>query len=155
MIKTYDALISHTETDCSINFVSERWVYSNLKESFSDNSKVTVEVKSRRKPRSLPQNGLFHAYCGIIADETGNSLDRVKSTLKGIYCKKPFKDKNGDEVYNPETGEVLTYIQNTADMDTIEMATLTEQTRMFALEWFGIVCPLPEEQIPFKFANQK
>lgn len=147
--RTFDARIVHTADDCSIMFTNETYVYQEIKLAFGDGDKVSVEIKSRRKPRSLKHNSLFHAYCGIIADETGNSLEAVKSTLKAIYCKKPFVDIHGDEIYNKDTGELLTYVQDTSDMSTIEMATLTEQTRMFALEWFGIDLPLPEEQIPF------
>lgn len=150
MKRTFDGFIDHTgDTDCSIAFANETYVYRELREAFGNHEKVTIEVKSRRKPRSLRQNNLFHAYCGIIADETGNSLERVKSTLKLMYCKKPFLDVNGDEITDKNTGEVLTYIQDTSDMSTIEMATLTEQTRLFAQDWFNIYCPLPEEQIPF------
>lgn len=150
-IRKYDAVIVHTGDDCSIHFARETWVYHDLKEAFADGSKVTVEIKSRRKPRSLPQNNLFHAYCGIIAEETGNSSEVVKSTLKAMFCKKPMLDGDENEIVNRESGEVLYYIQDTRDMSTIEMAGLTENTRLFAAEWFGIILPLPEEQIDLKF----
>lgn len=147
MNKKYDAVIVHTGDDCSIYFARETWVYRDLKDIFEDYSKVTVEIKSRRKPRSLPQNKLFHAYCGIIAEETGNSLEVVKSTLKVMFCKKPMLDGDENEIVNRESGEVLYYIQDTRDMSTVEMAGLTENTRLFAAEWFGIILPLPEENI--------
>lgn len=152
MKRTYDALIKYIgTTGCAIDFINTNYVQGSLKEAFGDQAKVTVEIKSRRKPRSLPQNNLFHAYCGIIASETGNGLDVVKSTLKAMYCQKPFLDGDGNEVVNEKTGEVLGYIQDTRDLSTIEMAELTESTRLFAAEWFGIELPLPDEQIDFKF----
>ena len=151
-IRKYDAIIVHTgPRDVSLNFINEKYCYADLHEAFSDQSKVTIEVKSRRNPRSLPQNNLFHAYCAIIAEETGNSLEVVKSTLKKMFAVRSWLDSEGNEIINKETGEVLTYIQDTSQMSTIEMSELTENTRVFAMEWFGIYLAMPEEQQTFKF----
>lgn len=152
--RNYDAIMRHIETGYYFEYPNAKWVHSDIKETYADGERVTNTIKIRRKPRSLSQNGLFHAYCGIIAEETGNSLERVKSTLKGLYAKRPFKYKDDNDVINEQTGEVLTYIQDTSDMSTVEFGALIDKTRMFAAEWFQINLPLPEEQIPFNF-NKK
>lgn len=151
MTRKYDAIIIHTgERDISIHFPNDRFVYADLRQAFEDQAKVTIEFKSRSKPRTLSQNSLFHAYCGVIAEETGNSLELVKSTLKLMFCKKDVTDKDGNVVVNPDTGEALTYIQKTSDMSKLEMTELIDNTRLFAAEWFKIYLPLPEEQIKLK-----
>ncbi len=149
-VRSFDAKINGMAADF-FTFPNQDYVAKELINAFSFDEKVTVTVKTRRKPRSLAQNSLFHAYCGIIADETGNSLESVKSTLKMIYAQKPMLDKEGEVIYNKDTGEQLNYIQDTSSMNTEEMFILTENTRAFALEWFGMNLPLPDEQETLKF----
>lgn len=149
-VRKYDAFIVHTGADCTIHFANPKWVYGDLKEAFSDNSKVSVEIKGRSKPRNLPQNAYLHLCLNMIADETGNALEVVKSTCKAMYAKKPLLNKDGDEIYD-KNGEVAYYIQDTRDMSTTECFEFTEKVRMFALDFCGLVLPLPGEQIDLKF----
>lgn len=151
MNKKYDAFIVHTADDCILHFNNETYVYRDLKEAFKDGTKVTVEIKSRRKPRSLDQNAYLHLCLGMIADETGNSLDRVKLTLKAMYAKKPMLDKEGDPIYDKASGETVMYIQDTSDMNTLEAFEFTENVRMFAQDFCNLILPLPDEQIDLKF----
>lgn len=150
-VRKYDAVIVHTGDDCTIHFPREKWVYRDLKEAFGDQAKVTVEINSRRKPRSLPQNAYLHMVLQMIADETGNSLEVIKSTLKSMYAKKPLLDKEGEPIYDKETGETVNYIQDTRDMSTIEAMEFTENVRMFAQEFCGMIIPLPGENIDLNF----
>lgn len=146
-IKKFDARIVHTGDDCSIHYPNDTYVYRELKAAFEDGSKVTVEIKSRRKPRSLPQNNYLHMALQMIADETGNSLDAVKTTLKAMYAKKPLLDKEGEPIYNKDTGEQAMYVQDTRDMSTVEAMAFTENIRLFGIEFCNLVIPLPEENI--------
>lgn len=147
--RRYDARIVHTADDCTIHFNNEGYCYKDLKESFGDGSKITVEIKSRRKPRSLPQNAYLHMVLQMIADETGNSLEVIKTTLKAMYAKKPLLDKEGEPIYDKSTGEAVSYIQDTSDMSTIEAMEFTDNVRMFAMDYCGINIQLPEENIKF------
>jgi hypothetical protein len=87
---------------------------------------------------------------GIIASESGNTLETVKSVLKRLFLTRDVLDKDGDPVVNPKTGEVLTYVQDTSALSTVEMMEFTEQIRLWAMD-FDIYLPLPDEQIDFKF----
>ncbi len=120
---------------------------------FNDGQRVYFIIETYYRKRTGAQNSLFHVYCQEIADETGQDLEAVKSTVKMLYARKPVLDKDGQEMFNIETGEMLEYVQDTSAMNTVEMATLTEKTRMFAIEYFGIILELPDEQINLKFKN--
>lgn len=151
MIKKYDATIIHTgANDVSIHFLNEKFVYGDLKSAFGDGDKVTVEVKSRRKPRSLAANAYLHMCLQMIADETGNDLETVKSTVKALYAKKPLLNKDDEPIYDKETGEQAMYIQDTRDMSTTEAFEFTERVRMFAQEFRGLILPEPLQQIDLK-----
>jgi hypothetical protein len=132
-------------------FDNETWVYGDLKTAFNDGYKVTVEIKSRRKPRSLAQNAYLHLMLQMIADETGNDLEAVKSTVKAMYAKKPLLDKEGEPIYDKATGEVVSYIQDTRDMSTLEAMEFTENVRMFAQDFLGMNIPLPGENTELNF----
>jgi hypothetical protein len=151
MKRTFDAIIKHTDESITLIYPNESYVMAELKRVFPDGHKLTVEYKSRRKPRSLSQNAYFHMVLGLIADECGQDLDAVKSTVKTMYAKKPLLDKEGEPIYDKATGEQAMYIQDTSDMDTIEMTELVDKTRMFALDFFGMDIPLPSENIELKF----
>lgn len=151
-IRKYDGIIVHTGTDCTIHYANEKYVWGDLKSVFADGSKVTIEIKSRRRPRSLPQNAYLHMMLQLIAYETGNSLEAVKMALKSMYAKKPLLDREGEEIRDVESGEVAYTIQDTRDMSTVEAMEFTENVRMFARDFLMMELPLPEEQIdlPFK-----
>ncbi len=147
MTRKYDCIIVHTGDDATLHFPNEKFVYKELKEVFKDGDKVTVEIKSRRKPRTLPQNAYLHMMLQMIADETGNSLDAVKMTLKAMYAKKPLLDKEGEPICDVESGEMAYMVQDTRDMSTIEALEFTENVRMFARDFLMVELPLPDQQI--------
>ncbi len=146
-IRSFDARIVHTGDDCSIIFPNDTYVYRELKAAFSDGDKVTIEVKSRRKPRSLAQNNYLHMALQMIADETGNSLQAVKTTLKLMYAKVPLLDREGEPVYNKDTGEQAFYVQDTRDMSTVQAMAFADNVRVFAMDFCNLIIPLPSEQI--------
>lgn len=118
-----------------------------IKEAIDDLNpgRWVIGIKRYIKSRTPAQNRLIHMYFGIIADETGNELQRVKDTLKKQFLTTELKDAYGEIVFNPKTGEPLTYVRDTSDLNTIEEAKFTEEVRIFALD-FGIILPLPEDK---------
>lgn len=122
---------------------------------FKDGQRVYLTLETYYRKRTLEQNNLFHLYCSQIAEDTGQDLEAVKSTVKLLYARKPLLDKDGQEQFNVATGELLEYVQDTSSMNTVEMADLTEKTRMFAMEFFGIYLELPEQQVELRFKNIK
>jgi hypothetical protein len=114
-----------------------------------------ITIDKLRKKRSNSANSLFHVYCQEIADETGQDMETVKATVKQMYARKPMLDANGEHVVDKETGDVAMYVQDTRDMNSLEMYELTENTRLFAMDFFGIVLKLPEEQTELKFKKNE
>lgn len=145
------ALINHDNPDKpKLDFVALRSFLSDLRD-FKHGKRVWVEISDYSPKRSLAQNNLYHMYCDIIAEETGQDLDTIKSITKTMFALYPALDKDGEEQVDKSTGEVLKYVKDTSKMDKMEMFDLTEKTYRWALEFFGIVLPLPEEQIEAKF----
>lgn len=108
-----------------------------------------IVIRRYIKQRTPAQNSLIHMYFNIIADETGNDLKRVKDILKKEFLTTELKDAMDNVVFNPKTGEPLTYVRDTSDLDTWEMSVFTEKVRIFALD-FNIILPLPEQQFQLK-----
>lgn len=134
-----------------LKFINGTRAFLDDLKDFHDEDRVWVEVSTYRRSRSLSQNALFHVYLSEIANETGQDLETVKSTVKLLYARKPLLDLNGNEMFNEQTGERLEFVQDTSKMTTVEMAELTENTRMFALEFFGITLESANEQTQLKF----
>jgi len=153
-VRTFDATIVHTAHDATLHFINEAYVYKELMLAYKDGSRVTVEIKSRRRPRSLAQNSYLHMCLQMIADETGNSLESVKMTLKAMYAKKPLLDKEGHPIADVESGEIAYTIQDTRDMNTIEAMEFTENVRMFARDFCMIELPLPDQNIELNFKTK-
>lgn len=109
-----------------------------------------IVIRRYIKQRTPAQNSLIHMYFNIIADETGNDLKRVKDILKKEFLTTELKDVMDNVVFNPKTGEQLTYVRDTSDLDTWEMSVFTEKVRIFALD-FNIILPLPEEQLKINY----
>jgi len=147
MTRSYDARIVHvSDDDVSICFANDRYVYRNLRESFKDGDRVTVEIKTRRKPRSLKQNSVLHWYINEIADETGIEPDDVKELLRHKYLAVDITDKDGEIIADKETGEVLRRYRSTTELSTVEFNEFTEKIRLWANDFLNLQLPLPDEQ---------
>jgi hypothetical protein len=81
-----------------------------------------VSIKRYRKPRTQPQNRLFHGICQRIAGAYHMTLDEVKSGVK-VEAGWTKLDPLGREVP-----------RSSADCNTVEMARLTEYAIKEALE---------------------
>jgi len=101
-------------------------------------------IREYKRTRSLDQNSLMHKYFDIIADETGNTLQRVKDSLKKEFLTTDLKDDDGNIVCNPKTGVVMSYVRDTHDLEVEEMSKFIDEIRLWALDW-GIYLPTPEE----------
>lgn len=151
MNKKYDAFIVHTADDCTLHFPSEKFVYRDLKDAFPDGTKITVTVATRYNKRTLKQNSLFHAYVGILADEFGYDTDTMKELIRLKWLKEYLYKDDGDELVDITTGEHMFRLKSTTELSTLEMVMLTEEIRIWALQGWSIVLPLPDDQLDFKF----
>lgn len=144
--RTFDARIVHTADDCSIMFTNETYVYQEIKLAFGDGDKVSVEIKSRRKPRSLKQNDFYWGY--FLQFE----IDCFKEFWGDIYDKKQIHDWNkqnflGDVRAIESTGEIVRLPGSSKELSTVEFEAKLDEIR----QWFSLnfewEIPYPQEQI--------
>lgn len=147
------AIVNHDNPDKpKLDFVSVRSFLSDLKD-FKHGKRVWVTVEDYSPKRSLEQNALFHLWCDEISRESGQDLEDVKSTLKTMFAQYPLLDKDGEEQFNPSTGEKLMFVKDTSAMNKAEMAALMEKTQLFALEFWNMTLEGQGEQKPLKFRD--
>jgi hypothetical protein len=149
MTRTFDAVVVHTSKDATLHFSNEAYCFKELMLAFSDGAKVSVTIKSRRKPRSLKQNAVLYWYINAIADETGMHPDDVKGVLRHRFLSEDITDKNGEIMADTASGEVLKRYKSTTELSTVEMMQFTEEIRIWALDFLNMTLPLPNEQVTF------
>ena len=110
---------------------------------------ITISIQRQKTKRSNNQNKYlwgcvyplikqgFYETCG----ETF-TIDEVHEIMKLKF--------NFIELTNESTGEVITAPKSTTKNTKFEQEQYHEQCRQFALEWFNITIPLPNEQIEIK-----
>ena len=150
MVRKYDAIIVHTDRDATIHFPREAFVYKDLKDAFDDGAKVTVEVKTRRKPRSLSQNDFYWGY--FLQYE----IDCFKEFWGETYDKKTMHEWNkqqffGEEKVIEKTGEVIRVPGSSADQNTVSFEEKLDAAREWFYANFEYVIPYPNEQETLKF----
>jgi len=116
-----------------------------IRGEFND-ARVFVTVEKVYKKRSNPQNSyywgvLVFMFCQGYFEATGDKIssDEAHEMLKG-ECSRI-------EVVNQKTGETRLVIQSTTKKTTVEFEEYMEDCRRFILDWFGMVVPLPNEQM--------
>lgn len=94
-----------------------------------------ITVEPYRKKRSLNQNAYLHMILGVIANETGNSIEDVKEFYKYQYLgTKPIL-----------VGEIDCFVsRSTTELSTKEMADFTEKIIAHAQTELGIILPAQE-----------
>lgn len=118
---------------------------------FDPDTPVVLSVKKWYKKRTLKQNSLFHAYVAILADYFGYSPDTMKELIRLKWLKVPLYDKNGNEAIDITTGEVLFDLRSTKYLSTVEMAELCDAIRLWADEGWGVILPLPGDNLELTF----
>jgi len=96
----------------------------------------SVGVKRKTKSRSPSQNNLMHKWFGIIAAETGNSIEGVKDFYRKEFLGQVIVEM-GDKEH--EVG------RSTTTLSTAEMSAFMDQILGHATGELGIMLPLPEE----------
>lgn len=101
----------------------------------------TVIVRPFEKSRSLAQNNLFHMWIGVIAKETGNDNETIKTEMKRLYLGVKMV-----EFKHPKTGErrLIATMKSSADLSAKEMTSFMNNVHAWALH-MGIKLPIPEE----------
>jgi hypothetical protein len=97
---------------------------------------LLVTIEPYRKKRTLSQNAYLHLLLGIIADETGNSIDDVKEAYRDMFLGKVPVTLGAEE---------RMVGRSTTTLETVEMNELIEKIRAHAAAELGISLPIPEE----------
>lgn len=118
---------------------------------FEAGVKLRITFEHYAPQRSLKQSAVLHWYCAELADECGMHAEDFKMMMKMKFLTRAAVNKSGEEIVDVNTGEVMTFIPSTADIDTKEMGELIENIRMFGLDVLGYVLPLPDENYKINF----
>lgn len=111
-------------------------LFNFILDDFMNGEEVVITIEKFVRERTIGQNGLFHKYVSIIAKETGNTNEDIKSHIKKHYGS---RTEQGD-------------LKSTRDYTTVEMKRLIEGIHLFANQELGLQLPSPEE---FKEKNLK
>lgn len=108
------------------------------------NQNKIIELKEKRKIRSLSQNNYLHLILSWYALEMGETLEYTKRDI--------FKIQINPEIFcydfiNRKTGEIRKDLKSTSIIDTKEMTTAIDRFRNFASLKFGIYLPEPEDLV--------
>ncbi len=104
--------------------------------------------------RTLPQNALFHVYFTEIAEYGGTTMLEVKGALKKLFLTVDVKDQEGNIMADPKTGEVLTRVMDTSELNEVQGIEFIENIRIWAMD-FGIYLESPDEQAELRFKDLK
>ena len=118
---------------------------------FGDGTKIKITIEHYYPQRSLKQNGVLHWYCTELAEEAAMEMEEFKKRMADKFLRRELRDKNGEYVCDPETGEIEMYTPSTADLDTAEMTIYIEKIRMFGLNFLNYELPLPDANHKIKF----
>jgi len=107
---------------------------------------ITISIERKKKKRSEQQNKY---YWGVIIKLIQNAIKEQWGEIHEAQEVHELLKINlfYSEIYNNETGEVLKIGKSTAQATTIEFEEYQEDCRKWALEWFGINIPLPNDDI--------
>lgn len=94
-----------------------------------------IEVKEKKRQRTVSQSSLFHLWIRVISDHVGytdveSCKTDVKRTILGMK-----------ESVNKLTGEVQTVDYRTSDMTTKELSDFMDKLKTWALSDMGIYLP--------------
>ena len=91
--------------------------------------KYRAEFTAILEKRNLSQNALFHLWCSVIEQETGQPFDDVKD-----FIKKKFMPSITKKIF----GEDIT-IWRTRDLNIAEFGRLLDAFKAWALDDLGIL----------------
>jgi hypothetical protein len=107
-----------------------------------------VEIKVRRKRRTIDQNSLYWLWLTCIMDETGMHKDDLHEFFKQKYL---GIETHTIRLYNTEYSMKMT--KSTTVLNTKEMKYYLDRVQQFANAELGIALPNPEYMYWEEFYN--
>lgn len=111
---------------------------------------VIVKIEKAKKKRSNPQNaymwGVVIPLMREALKESGHTMtnEMVHELLKLRFLKESI-------LVNEETGECVERIKSTQELSTTQMMEYFIDIQKFAMEYFGVNIPDPNEDIKLNF----
>lgn len=133
-----------------IHFVKESGAIKRLSQPIEllfnllSNGEYTLEIKRRKKKRSVDQNALMWMWFSCIEDETGTD----KQDVHDYYCKKFLRRT----VYFGGKEEVV--VRGTSRLNTAEMTIFLNKVQADAATELGIRLPSPDDVYFNAFTNR-
>jgi len=93
-----------------------------------------IELKEKRKKRTLPQNAYMHVLFGLYAVETGYTAAEAKTVLKRECAQLMIYEKNGEK-----------FLKGTSELSKDECQVFIDWLLKFAAEQ-GIHLPSSEQE---------
>ena len=98
-------------------------------------AKKVIELKEKRKKRTISQNAYMHVLFSIYGMETGYTSDEAKTVLKRACTKLMIYEKNGDK-----------FLKGTSELSKDECQVFIDWIRNFASAQ-GIHLPSSDEYL--------
>lgn len=136
-----------------INFNSLDAFRDDLRQ-FKQDERIWITVERYYRKRTTEQNNVLHWYLQEISDETGMEMLDVKEQMARKYLTVELKDNNDEIRVDPETGEVMTRVMSTTELNTVSFNEYTEKIRLWANEYLNMSLPLPNEEPELKFTDK-
>lgn len=103
--------------------------------------KAVVEVKEKKKNRTLKQNAYLHTILSYFASEYGCSVEEVKLDFYKRLCNRDLFVVRRNNRY----GREIETVRSSSELDTMEMTTSIERFRNWSAAKAGIYLPSPQE----------
>ena len=100
-----------------------------------------VEVKEKKKNRSLKQNSYLHVILSYFACQYGCTLEEVKLDFYKRLCNKDIFVIKKTNIL----GKEVETVRSSSDLDSGEMTTSIERFRNWSASTAGIYLPSPYE----------
>jgi len=115
--------------------------------SFKDGTRIWVTLEKHYNKRSLSQNSTIHWYIHMICEETGHDEEFMKEFLAKKYLTVSMLDQDGNEQADPETGEVMTRVRGTSELNVVEFMMFMDKIWMWANDFLGMQLPQPDPEM--------
>ena len=100
-------------------------------ESFQDGQEFQVEMKVRRKYRTLSQNNYYWALLTIVAEDLGYNPEEVHTTFKSMFL--------------TDRSKKIPLVRSTTALNTLEFSQYIEKIKVFCFQDLNISLPAPED----------
>ncbi len=100
-------------------------------DQLKDEQEVQIEIKVKRKFRSVSQNNLYWLWLGVISDDTGFTTDELHGTFKSMYL--------------TDHTQKIPLVRSTTALNTEEFTIYLNKIQDLCREKLEITLPNPED----------